>query len=108
MRFTRSMADAFGDQLEQDRIQQALVAARPELTAAIRAGEHRPLLRILDPRGGAVLVAKTSDGPSGPRWVVGVPGSPAPVIHEPGSCEGIVDVVLRALDRHGDDGSSDT
>lgn len=96
MRFTPALADAFGDWLERDRIRRALLAARPELAAVIRADEERPLLRILRPAGGTVLVAKTSEGAQS-QWVVGVPGPPAPALHEPGSDEEIVRVVLDAV-----------
>src|SRR5699024_3268601 len=36
------------------------------------------------PHRGAILVAKTDDGPTA-QWIVGVPGRPDPSIHEPGS-----------------------
>ncbi|GAA1486282.1 hypothetical protein [Brachybacterium fresconis] len=98
MRFTRALADVFGDQLEQDRIRQALVAARPALAGQVHADEERPLLQILRPRGAAVLVAKTSEGPTGAQWVVGVPGTPEPTLHEATSSEEIVRLVLDAVD----------
>lgn len=98
MRFTRGLADVFGDQLEQDRIRRALIAARPALAERGHADGERPLLRILRRRGAAVLVAKTSEGPTGAQWVVGVPGTPAPTLHEAGTCEDIVRLVLDAVD----------
>lgn len=98
MRFTRALADVFGDQLEQDRIRRALIVARPALAELVHADGERPLLRIPRPRGADVLVAKTSEGPAGSQWVVGVPGAPAPTLHEAGNCEDIVRLVLAAVD----------
>lgn len=98
MRFTRALADVFGDQLEQDRIRRALIAARPALAADVQVDGERPLLQILRLRGAAVLVAKTSDGPAGSQWVVGVPGTPTPTLHDAGTCEEIVRLVLDAVD----------
>lgn len=97
MHFTRDMADSFGDWLERDRIQQALVSARPELADAMAPDDHRPLLRIRRPRGGTLIVARVIDGPEA-RWVVGVPDRSAPTLLDAGSPDEVVRIVVATLD----------
>lgn len=100
MQLSPDMAEAFGDWLERERIHRALLSARPELETVMVLEESRPMLRIPRALGGSVVVAKTFEGAS-TRWVVGAPGRPRPVIHEPRSDEEIVRLVLEELDRPG-------
>ncbi|HJB09226.1 MAG TPA: hypothetical protein H9786_01645 [Candidatus Brachybacterium merdavium] len=93
-------AEAFFDRLERDWIRCALVAARPDLEDAMVLEGERPMIRIPSPHRGAILVAKTDDGPTA-QWIVGVPGRPDPSIHEPGSGEELVRIVLAALEGPG-------
>ena len=97
MDITRNMADSFGDWLERDRIQQALVSARPELADAMSPDDHRPLLRVRRPGAGTLLVARVTER-SGTHWGVGVPGQPSPTLHEAESPDDAVTIVLAALD----------
>lgn len=100
MRFTRDMADAFGDWLERERIHQALVAARPALGGILELDEDRPLLRIPRAGGTDVLVAKTADEPRA-GWIVGIPDPHSPTLHETSSLGDLVRRVLEVLDaRH--------
>lgn len=97
MHFSRDMTDAFADWLERDRIQRALIAARPGLAHTMVLDEVRPLLRIPSSDGGFIVVAKTFEG-AATQWVVGVPARPEPIIHEPGSRDEIVRTVIDQLD----------
>lgn len=94
---TDGMADAFGDWLERDRIQRALIAACPELGDAITHDELRPLLTIRRAGGDTLLVARSTEGDAG-RWIIGVPAHPDPVLHEADSVDEVVSVVMDALE----------
>lgn len=98
MQLTHDMAEAFGDWLELDRIQRALLGARPQLSDALVPDAERPLLQIRYPGGGQLLVARAADDTTG-RWIVGVPGHPAPVLHDVDSTEEVVGIVLDALEQ---------
>lgn len=98
MHLTHDMAEAFGDWLELDRIQSALVDARPTLDGALVLDAERPLLQIQRPGGGALLIARSAEESIG-RWIVGVPGRAGPVLHDTDSTEEVVSVVLDALDQ---------
>lgn len=106
MFLTHDMADAFGDWLECSRIQRVLIAALPDLADAITPDDERPLLRIRRPSGDALIVARASDDATG-RWIVGVPGQPAPVLHHIDSPEEVVGIVLGALGQPGTDAGRD-
>lgn len=97
MQLTPDMADSFGDWLERDLIQHGLVSARPELADSIVPDEHRPLLRILRPGGGPLIIARVIDG-SEARWVVGVPDRSAPTLLDAGSPDEVVRIVVATLD----------
>lgn len=92
------IAEALIDWLERDRIQCALIAARPDLKDALVLEDARPMIKVPHPGGGFVLVAKTAEGEA-TQWVVGIPGRPEPTLHEPGSDQEIVQIVLAELDR---------
>ena len=100
MLFTPSLVEVFSDWLERERIQDALISARPDLDGRIIPHEERPLLRIPRRDGGVVLVAKTSDeGRSG--WVVGDPRPHTPALHGASTVEELVEQVLEALEPSG-------
>lgn len=98
MHFTHDMAEAFGDWLALDRIQGALIDARPELDGAFVLDAERPLLRIQRPDGGLLLIARAADATAG-RWIVGMPGRPEPVLHDTDSPDEVVSVALDALEQ---------
>ncbi|MDN6303958.1 MAG: hypothetical protein L0J57_13070 [Brachybacterium sp.] len=104
MLFTRSMADAFGDWLERERIHDALVGARPELSGRLVLDADRPLLRVPLVDGTIMLVAKThAETEAG--WVLGIPHRHSPTLHETRSLGERVERVLQVLDDrypHGD------
>lgn len=100
MRFTRDMADAFGDWLERERIRRALVTARPELADSLELDEERPLLRVPLTDGESILIAKTDEEPMAP-WVVGIPDRRSPTVHETTSLGEIVRWVLEVFERRG-------
>ncbi|ASK65066.1 hypothetical protein CFK39_03625 [Brachybacterium avium] len=97
MLLTPDMTDAFGDWIALDRIRRALFAARPELDDSLVPDEVRPLLLVLRPGGGALLVARSAEDAS-EQWIVGIPRQPAPVLHEVGSPDEVVRIVLDALE----------
>lgn len=97
MHFTHDMAEAFGDWLELERIRRALLAARPEFDDALVLDVERPLLRIQRPRRSPLLVARAAEDIAG-RWIIGIPSTPAPILREASSCEGVVDIVLGAVE----------
>ena len=98
MHFTHEMAEAFGDWLELDRIQSALLKARPELDGTFVLDAERPLLQIHRPEGELLLVARAADDARG-RWIVGVPSRTEPVLHDADSVKETVGAVLDALGR---------
>lgn len=98
MHLTHDMAEAFGDWLELDRIQRALLDARPDLDGAFVLDAERPLLQIHRPEGGLLLVARAADDTVG-RWIVGMPGLTEPVLHDADSADETVGIVLDALER---------
>ncbi|MDN5820749.1 MAG: hypothetical protein L0H39_04590, partial [Brachybacterium sp.] len=55
------MVDAFGDWIGLDRVRRALLAARPELDDAVVTDDERPLLQVLRPDGGPLLVARSAE-----------------------------------------------
>lgn len=97
MLFTRTMADAFGDWLERERIHDALVGARPELSGRLVLDAVRPLLRVPLDDGTTLFVAKThAETEAG--WVLGVPHPHSPALHETSSLGELVERVLQVLD----------
>lgn len=96
MHFTHDMAEAFGDWLELDRIQDALLDARPELDGAFARDAARPLLRIERPAGGALVVARSAEE-GAERWIVGIPGGQSPVLHDVNTLDEVVAIVLHTL-----------
>lgn len=96
MLFTRDMTVAFGDWLEREQIQLALVSARPELGDSLTLDEERPLLRIARSLGADVLVAKLAEEP-GAGWIVGIPDPQYPTVHEADSLQEVVTRVLDVL-----------
>lgn len=97
MLFTRPMADAFGDWLERERIHDALVDARPELSGRLMLDADRPLLRVPLVDGTTMLVAKTR-GEAETAWVLGIPHPHSPTLHETRSLGELVGRVLEVLD----------
>lgn len=99
MQFTRDLAVAFSDWLEREQIRRALLAAHPELEGELLLDPERPLLRI--PRGGSgdVLLARL-DEVDGGSWLVGVAGTPEPVLHEALSPDEAARIALSALEAH--------
>lgn len=97
MQFTRHLAVAFGDWLEREQIRRALLAAHPELEGELLLDPERPLLRI--PRGGSgdVVLARL-DGEDGVSWLVGVAGSPEPVLREASSPDEAARIALEVLE----------
>ena len=97
MLFTRTMADAFGDWLERERIHDALVGARPELSGRLVLEADRPLLRVPLGDGTSMLVAKThAEAEAG--WVLGIPHPHSPTVHGTSSLGELVERVLEVLD----------
>ena len=107
MHLTHDMAEAFGDWLELDRIQSALVDARPTLDGALFLDAERPLLQIQRPGGGALLIARSAEESIG-RWIVGVPGRAGPVLHEVDTQAEVVEIVLETLERSSTPTTKDT
>ncbi|MDN6330577.1 MAG: hypothetical protein L0J84_14720 [Brachybacterium sp.] len=107
MHLTPSMAEAFGDWLELDRIQSALVDARPDLDGAFVLDAERPLLQTQRAGGGALLVARAVEGSAG-RWIVGIPGRPDPELHEVDTQAEVVEIVLETLERSSTPTTKDT
>lgn len=97
MLFTPTMAEAFGDWLERERIHHALVRARPDLEGRLQFDEDRPLLRIPLRDGTTMLMAKTGEEP-GTGWVLGVPDPQSPTVHETGTLSELVRRALAVLD----------
>lgn len=97
MLLSLDMAAAFGDWLEREEIQHALVSARPELSGRLELDEDRPLLRVPLGDGRRALVAKIADR-SAPHWAVGIPHPQAPTLRETNSLEDVVDQVLAVLE----------
>lgn len=97
MLFTRPMADAFGDWLERERIHDALVGARPELSGRLVLDADRPLLRVPLVDGTTMLLAKThTETEAG--WVLGIPHPHSPALHETSGLGELVGRVLEVLD----------
>src|SRR5699024_10768981 len=97
MRFTRDMADAFGDWLERERIHEALVTALPELADSLELDEARPLLRVPLTGGGTLLVPTTDWEPMAP-WVGDISYQHSLTVHETASLGEIVRRVLKAFE----------
>jgi len=104
MLLSRDMAAAFGDWLERERIQQALLRARPDLSGRLDPDEDRPMLRVPLGDGTSALVAKIS-GPERPTWVVGIPHPRTPILREAATLEELVQRVLEVLGPLGVDGA---
>lgn len=96
MLFTPAMVEIFGDWLEREQIQDALISARPDLDGRTVPHEDRPLLRIPRQDGGVVLVAKTADEEH-TGWVVGDPRPHTPTLRGASTVEELVEQVLEAL-----------
>lgn len=88
--------DAVDDFLQRERISQAILSALPELEGRVAAADGKPVLTIPHTTGGQIVIAKMLRNHI-LRWVVAVPGTSEPTIHEPSSLEDYPRLVGEAL-----------
>ena len=93
---THDTLDAAGTVLQRDRIRQALLAALPQLEGTLVEHEDRPMLTLPHPAGGQIVIAKLRREHL-VRWVLMVPASPEPTLHEPSSLEEYPRLIGEAL-----------
>ena len=93
---TRDVVDAADDVLQRERISQAILSAHPELEDRLVEDETRPMLLIPHPAGGQIVIAKMRREHL-VRWVLMVPASPEPTLHEPSSLEEYPRLIGEAL-----------
>lgn len=93
---SRDAIDAADDVLQLERISAVIISAFPELADAVLRDERKLLLTIPYPAGGYVVIARMTRHRV-LRWVVAVPDTPGPTIHEPSSFDDYPRLVGEAL-----------
>ena len=88
---TRDALDAAGTVLQRDQIRRAL-----QLEGTLVEHEDRPVLTLPHPAGGQIVIAKMRREHL-VRWVLMVPASPEPTLHEPSSLEEYPRLIGEAL-----------